>query len=70
MIKKTYFVIGGTSSVGENLIRKIAKKENQSAIFFTYFKDIKKNYIKLKYPNTFPVKLNLGSKKHFKIKKF
>lgn len=72
MIKKTYFVTGGTSSVGENLIKKISKKENQSAIFFTYFKDVKKkNYIKSKYPNTFPVKLDLGSKKSIlKLKNF
>ena len=45
MIKKTYFITGGTSSVGENLIRKIVKKENQSVIFFTYFKDEKKKII-------------------------
>lgn len=62
--KKRYFIVGGTSSVGQALIQKLCYNQPSSEIFFTYNKDKKKsNHILSRYKNTKAIKLNLESKK-------
>ena len=45
-MKKNYFIIGGTSSIGIELIKKLDNVESTSKIYFSYFRNIKiKNII-------------------------
>ena len=66
-MKKNYFIIGGTSSIGIELIKKLDNVESTSKIYFSYFRNIKlKNIIQKKYSNTHPIKLNLEIEKDIK----